>query len=94
MRRLQIHDLLKTGADDPTTGRELCDMTGMQRRDISAAVEAERRDGFPICASTDTSRPGYYMAADAGELARYIRSLKHRIAELTETCEALEGAII
>ncbi len=94
MRRLQIHELLHEGRDNPTTGRELCSITGLTQRDITTLIEAERKAGIPICASCDGGNPGYYMARDTDELERYIDSLKRRIRQMSRTCSALERIAI
>lgn len=83
-----IHELLEQGRDNARTGRELAHVLGCTLRDISAQVERERREGFPICAATGDN-PGYYLAADAAELETYCSRLKGRAIEVFKTRQAL-----
>lgn len=83
-----IAELLSVGRENARTGKELAAVIGCDIRDITAAVERERRQGQPICAATGEN-PGYYMASDAEELERYCNRLHHRAAELYRTRQAL-----
>lgn len=83
-----IHELLAEGAENARTGKELAAVCGCDIRDITAAVERERRQGQPICAATGENA-GYYLAADADELQKYCNRLHHRAAELYKTRQAL-----
>ncbi len=83
-----IYELLGQGRENARTGRELAQALGCTLRDISAQVERERRDGFPICAATGDV-PGYYLAADVEELETYCDRLKGRAIEVFKTRQAL-----
>ena len=83
-----IHELLAEGRENARTGRELAGILNCNIRDITQRIEAERRDGQPICAATGEN-PGYYLAADADELANYCNRLKGRAIELFRTRKAL-----
>ena len=83
-----IHELLAEGRENARTGKELAAMLGCNVRDVTEQIEKERREGQPICAATGEN-PGYYMAADAEELAAYCRRLKGRAIELFKTRQAL-----
>lgn len=83
-----IRELLGTGKENARTGRQLADLLGCDIRAISAQVERERREGAPICAATGEN-PGYYLAADADELAAYCNRLKGRAIEVFKTRQAL-----
>ena len=83
-----IAELLSVGRENARTGKELAAVIGCDIREITAAVERERRQGQPICAATGEN-PGYYMASDAEELERYCNRLHHRAAELYRTRQAL-----
>ena len=84
-----IHEYLRTGADNPTTGRELATLLNCDIRDITEAVERERRAGQPICANSSSGGSGYYLAADREELDTYCRRLRKRAGELFKTRRAL-----
>lgn len=83
-----IAELLSVGRENARTGKELAAVIGCDIREITAAVERERRQGQPICAATGEN-PGYYIASDAEELERYCNRLHHRAAELYRTRQAL-----
>lgn len=83
-----IAELLRVGAENPTTGRQLADVIGCDIRAITAAIERERRAGAPICAAVGDN-PGYYLAESEEELQRYCNRLHHRAAELYKTRQAL-----
>ena len=83
-----IYELLTEGAENARTGRELAAVLGMNIRDITAQVEAERRAGKPICAATG-EKPGYFLPANTEELQRYCDALKSRAIEVFKTRQAL-----
>lgn len=62
-------------------------------RELTQLIERERRDGFPICASTDQACPGYYLADGPGELEQYIKSLGRRIHNVSRTMTHLEDTL-
>lgn len=70
-----INEILLTGAENATSGTDICAMLHISKRELTATVERERRDGHPICASTDAKNPGYYLAANKDEMQRYCNSL-------------------
>jgi len=84
---VMISEILLTGAENAQRSSDICRLLNISARDLSAAVEAERRDGKPICASTG-SNPGYFLAKDKAEMKRYCRSLFHRAGEIHKTRKA------
>lgn len=89
---MRVSDLLLEGKDNATKGAELVKaMELSDLRDLTQLIERERKDGFPICASTDMNSPGYYLAGNPEELEAYINSLDRRIRNMTVTrihCES------
>lgn len=83
-----IAELLGVGKENARTGKELAAVLGCDIRDVTAAIERERREGQPICAATGDN-PGYFIAADAEELKEYCDNIHHRAAELYKTRRAL-----
>lgn len=83
-----ISDILGTGANNALTGKAICSLLNMNPRDLTAAIETERREGKPICASTDPTNPGYFLAATQDEMKRYCDSLNHRAGEIHKTRKA------
>lgn len=84
-----VAELLGTGAASAKTGKQLAAMLNTDIREITAAVEKERREGQPICATTNSNKPGYYLAASIEELEEYCGALQHRAAQLYKTRRAL-----
>ena len=82
-----IFEILKEGADNARTGKEICRLLGITERELTAAITRERRAGMPICASTGAN-PGYYLAANQEEMQRYCTSLLHRAREIHKTRKA------
>ena len=80
-----IHEVLHTGADNPTTGKELAELFSCDIRNITERIEAERREGHPICANSNGGSSGYYLAADKEELETYCNRLNRRAGELHKT---------
>jgi len=90
-----IYEILGEGLERAKTARELQDLLGMTRREVTRQVERERRDGIPICASVADPR-GYYLAATPEEMESYCSRLEHRLKEVGRTlagCRASLGAI-
>ena len=58
-----ISEVLMQGAENAQTGKSICRLLHIKPRDLTSAIERERRAGMPICASCGEV-PGYYLAAD------------------------------
>ena len=80
-----IYELLGEGERSARTGKELAKLLGVQPRDISQAVERERRQGKPICATCDRMNPGYYLAEYREDMKTYCDRLHHRAGEIFKT---------
>lgn len=79
-----IHELLRN-EEHPLTGNQLAALTGYKKRDIEAIIQKERREGFPICASSR----GYYLAGTPEELERFCAKLKRQAIEIFKTRQAM-----
>ena len=79
-----INELLMNEAN-PLTGKRLADLTGLKKREVEAIIQKERREGFPICATSQ----GYYLATTPEELNRYCAKLKRQAIEVFKTRQAL-----
>lgn len=95
---MQISEILLKGEQNARTAQDLCDIAErmgctLTRRQLSRAIEAERRRGVPICASCHSKTPGYYLAADKSEMKRYCDRLHHRAGEIYKTRRACIKAI-
>ena len=83
-----IADLLGVGRENAITRRDLERLTGLAPREVSLAVERERRSGVPILADGS----GYYLPASDDERAECVRSLRHRAREILITARSIERA--
>lgn len=82
-----ITEHLQKGAENAITAKGLCDLLRLDIRDLTAAIERERRQGSPICASCG-NKPGYFLASTKQEMQDYCDSLHHRAAEIYATRQA------
>lgn len=81
-----IADLLGVGRENAIPRRDLERLTKLAPREVSLAVERERRAGVPILADGR----GYFLAASEEERAECVRSLRHRAGEILTTARAVE----
>lgn len=87
-----VFEVLRHGAENAQTGKELCKMLRIKARDLTQAIEKERRDGQPICANCGAN-PGYFLAANQKEMEVYCNSLLHREGEIQKTRQACIAAM-
>lgn len=87
-----IHEILLPGIENAQTGKEICRLLHITGRELTQAIERERRAGEPICASTGR-RKGYFLAATQEEMQIYCRSLWHRAGEIHKTRRACLDAM-
>lgn len=80
-----VFELLGIGAKNARSAQELATIIGTERRGISLLVERERREGMPICATCDSSNPGYYIPESRTEMEHYCNRLRHRAGEIFKT---------
>ncbi len=85
--QLKIADLLNCGQENAVLLRQLTNLTGLDGRTVRQMIQAERLAGTQII-SDNTS--GYYMPANDEERLRFVRSMRHRAAEIERTAAALE----
>ena len=89
-----IQNFLGHGKDNAITGKRLMELLGAKDlRTVSKSVEAARRSGVPICATTSPDGPGYYIAMNTDELSGYLHSLDHRLKEIRVTRAHMEDAL-
>lgn len=92
---MRVSELLQEGRENAVQGHKLVKLLELKElRDLTQLIEAERRAGFPICASTDQNNPGYYLAADAAELESYMSSLDRRVGNIRQTWLHLEATLL
>lgn len=90
-RQIQIADYLGYGQAAAVPLRHLKELVDMPGREVRRMIQAERLQGIPILSDNIN---GYYLAADAQERERFIKSMRARASEIVKTAEAVErGAI-
>ena len=89
-----LFKILPSGKENAVPGWKLVEILGLKDlRDLTQLVERERRDGSPICASTESAAPGYYLADGPEELEAYLKSLNRRVKNINRTVVHLEDTL-
>lgn len=89
-----IYEILQEGAENATTGREICEKLDLNIRELQAGINRERKQGRAICANTGHgNKAGYFIPANQGEMRRYCNSLMHRAGEIHATRRACLAVI-
>lgn len=87
-----ISDILLKGRRNAQTAKELAEILNKKPREITLAIEEERRAGKPICASCGKN-PGYFLAETREEMEGYCRALHKRAGEIFKTRRACMATI-
>ncbi|MCP9333210.1 HTH domain-containing protein [Lentilactobacillus hilgardii] len=91
---IQVLRLLKKGADNKVTKRQLMDKAKITARNLYDAIETLRSLGIPIMASRNVKDPGYYIAQTEDEKINGIAQYKKQIATERHNLMLLEKANI
>ena len=86
---VKIADLLGHGQNAAVPLRHLKELAGLPGREVRRLIQAERLRGVPILSDNIN---GYYLAADAQEREKFIKSMRGRAAEIIRVADAVEGA--
>ena len=84
-----VHEILPTGAGNAIPGKHLALSLEMEHRELTKQIERERQAGEPICAVVGGDDRGYFLAANASELALYCKSLDRRLRNIQKTRRAV-----
>ena len=88
-RQRKVSDCLSSGRENAVPLRHLKKLMETDGRTIRLMIQKERLSGMPICADNLT---GYYLPASDEERTAFVRSMRHRAAEIMRTAEAIERA--
>lgn len=88
-----VFEILETGRKNAKTGAELCERLEVGRRELGRIIETERRAGHPICSTSNSKKPGYFLAATADEMRIFCNSLMKRAGEIQKTRRACAETI-
>lgn len=87
-RQIQVSDFLLHGQENAVPRRHLRQIIGLSDRELRRRIQDERLAGVPILSDNQS---GYYLPADDGERARFIRSMRSRAREIEAVAAAVEG---
>lgn len=82
-----LEPLLKRGAENARTVKQLTDFLEINRRALFALVQKERDNGVPILSNKETG--GYYLPGDEKEFLGYIYRWSEQIKTQQFTRDAL-----
>lgn len=88
---VKISDLLGHGQSAAVPLRHLKELAGLPGREVRRMIQAERLRGIPILSDNIN---GYYLAGDAQEREKFIKSMRGRAAEIVKVAEAVERGTI
>lgn len=91
MKRLE--KLIPVGRSSALTARQLADLLDTTPREVTRSIEASRRCGVPICASSDGDSGGFYRPADAKELAAYLTEREKRTQNIQVVTAAMRATL-
>ena len=83
---VKISDLLGHGQSAAVPLRHLKELAGLPGREVRRMIQAERLRGIPILSDNIN---GYYLAGDAQEREKFIKSMRGRAAEIVKVAEAV-----
>lgn len=89
-RQMRIADLLLKGEENAIPLKHIKQMVHLPGREIRKQIQAERLQHIPILAN---NRSGYYLAGNDQERERFVRSMRHRSAEIAKVAQAIEEAV-
>ena len=81
------------GPQNAKTAREIAKILNCSIRDVTAMVNQERREGYPILANTSGEHAGYYLAETREQVYGFCGGLEHRAKEMHKTKKALMKAL-
>ena len=85
-----ILKLLRHGAENALTLNDLTNVTGFDPRAIRRAIHKARRDGVPILSDCEH---GYFYPGSASEKRKFVRSMRHRAAQILAVARAVESGV-
>lgn len=90
-RQFRIADLLLKGEENALPLRHIKQLVNLPGREIRKQIQLERLQHIPILAN---NRSGYYLAGNERERERFVRSMRHRAAEIAKVAQAIEEASV
>lgn len=89
-----IREVLLQGEENAVPAKYLAGILGLRdTRDLTKRIAQERREGAPICATTNSDNPGYFLAGTPAEMEKYIRSLDRRLLSTQQIRAACQESL-
>ena len=85
-----ILKLLRHGAENALTLNDLTNVTGWSGRAIRRVIHKARREGVPILSDNEH---GYFYPGSASEKRKFVRSMRHRAAQILAVARAVESGV-
>lgn len=86
--QVTISGFLHIGRENALPLVALCQLTGMDGRQVRLTIQRERLKGVPILSDNQS---GYYLPADEREVQEFVRSMRHRAGEIEKAAGIIEG---
>ena len=85
-RQFRISNLLLTGEENAVPMKHIKQLVPLPNREIRRQIQLEREQHITIVSDHN----GYYLAGTELERERFVRSMRHRAAEIVKVAEAVE----
>ncbi len=87
--KLNIIDLLSEGEENAITTGQICNITGLTKREVTLYINALRRNGEVICSSDK----GYFCPSCLCEVERFYRQMTSRQREIEKAKQSAKDYI-
>lgn len=86
--QVTISGFLHIGRENALPLVALCQLTGMDGRQVRLTIQRERLKGVPILSDNQS---GYYLPENEREVREFVRSMRHRAGEIEKAAGIIEG---
>ena len=83
-----MYEILNALTNRPQTRRDLCRKVGISDRKLRKYISLLRREGYPVCSSSQVS--GYWLG-DQSDRKALAADYRHRAAQMYEIANKLEA---
>ena len=85
---MNILDFIPKGKENAINKETLCNLTGLNERDVRSAIKRAVECGEPVLSSS--GHKGYWYSEDIDEIEEFIRENDHRSNAITKTTAKLK----
>lgn len=86
--QVAISGFIHIGRENALPLVALCQLTGMDGRQVRLCIQRERLNGVPILSDNQS---GYYLPENEREVREFVRSMRHRAGEIEKAAGIIEG---